>query len=171
MRGRLIHPYQVEIAQVDRSATDADPLGPATEGYDDVFREPALARADAGDRVGEVNRVEAAPITLHAQIESRSFEQLMQMYQGNAPRSQIDLVFHFRELEANGLVDANGLPMLYIGDRLHRILDKAGNLVQTIPNPPGLFAMEILPRSFGFGGRNLLVVSYAQRDQANNQLS
>jgi hypothetical protein len=77
-------------------------------------------------------------------------------------------VFHFRDLERTGLVDAaTGEARLRINDRLVAIHTLHGELVQAIRTPPGLYATEVQPQSFGLGlSRNLLLVTFDEREIA-----
>jgi hypothetical protein len=89
---------------------------------------------------------------------------------GNAPKSRIDLVFHFKNLERLGLVDsATGDSLLRPGDRLGCLRDLCGDLVQEIRTPPGLYITESRPLGFGLNmampRRNLLLVTFEDRMQ------
>ena len=93
---------------------------------------------------------------------------------GNAPRSQLDLVFHFKDLERLGLVDpASGDALIRPGDRLAAIYDKAGHLVQAVRTPPGLYVTEARPIGFGLSmarpRRNLLSVTFEDRQQGKRR--
>lgn len=96
------------------------------------------------------------------------FEALQQFGAGNSPNSRIVLVFHFRDLERMGLVDtATGESLLRINDRLVAIHRMDGVLVQAVRTPPGLYATEVQPQSFGLGlSRNLLLVTFDEREVA-----
>ena len=90
---------------------------------------------------------------------------------GNAPRSRIDLVFHFKDLARMGLVDGDtGDALLRPGDRLGALYDKAGALVQEVRTPPGLYVTEARPIGFGLNmarpRRNLLLVAFEDRQPA-----
>jgi len=65
-----------------------------------------------------------------------------------------------------GLVDAgSGDALLRVNDRLVAIHDLRGALVQRIRTPPGLYATEVQPQSFGLGlSRNLLLVTFEERE-------
>lgn len=161
MRGRLIFPMLVDVARFDPAAT----AGPASDGFDDEFREPVVDPPAGGSSGRGTVRREETVVTLHAQVEDDSFEALEMLRTGRSPRSAVRLVFHFAELEAQGLLDPDGLPLLRINDRLVSIRRPDGSLVQNIPNPPGLFCTESQPRAFGLGGeRNLLLMSFESRE-------
>lgn len=167
MRGRLINPFLAEIAQLDTVATAADPdgAGPGVTGYDPDFKETVILGAP-GARIDA--RKEKPPIRVPCQVEVGTFEALQQLAAGNSPNSRIVLVFHFRDLERIGLVDvATGEALLRINDRLVAIHRMDGVLVQAVRTPPGLYATEVQPQSFGLGlSRNLLLVPFDEREVA-----
>ena len=164
MRGRLIHPFLAEIAQLDTRATAE---GPPTPGYDPDFREPVLI-ADPGGGSHSARREHTA-IRLRCQVEVNTYNQSQASPSGDIPSGKIVLVFHFRDLEGLGMVDATtGEPTLHKGDRLVALRRVNGDLVQTFPDPPGLFATGVEPQSFGLSSqcRNLLLVTFDTREQA-----
>lgn len=172
MRGALIFRFLAEIHRVDTSALSADPdgAGPLTSGYDPDFREPVLIDTD-DDGIAEPLRREHPPVRIPCQFEPKAFEALRMTPSGNSPRSELALVFHFRDLERLGLVDQpSGDALVRVGDRLGAIYDLAGNLVQAIRTPPGLYMVEARPIGFGLyrakPSRNLLLVTFADRSQA-----
>ncbi len=162
MRGRLINPFLAELARLDTVATAADPDGPGplTSGYDPDFKETVVLPSP-----GNARR-EQPPIRLPCQVEIGTFEALQQLASGASPNSKVVLVFHFRDLERVGLVDpATKDALLRVNDRLVAIHDLDGNLVQAIRTPPGLYATEVQPQSFGLGlCRNLLLVTFEERE-------
>ena len=170
MRGRLIFAFLAEVARLDTLAiaqVDPDGPGPSTSGYDPDFKESVLVDAD-DDGIGERVRKEHPPVRLRCQVEPEAFEELHMFASGNAPHSRIVLVFHFRDLEQQGLVDAaTGDALIRPGDRLAAIYDLNQVLVQAIRNPPGLFVTEARPIGFGLNlakpSRNLLLVSFSNR--------
>lgn len=168
MRGRLINPFLAEIAQLDTVATAADPdgPGPGVSGYDADFKETVILEPAGGGRLDA--RKEKAPVRVPCQVEVGAFEALQQLGAGNSPNSRIVLVFHFRDLEQMGLVDAaTGEALLRINDRLVAIHRMDGALVQAVRTPPGLYATEVQPQSFGLGlSRNLLLVTFDEREVA-----
>jgi len=176
MRGRLIFPFLAEIHRLDTAATateDPDGTGPLAGGYDPDFKESVLVDQD-GDGVGERVREEHAPVRIPCQVEPEVFDQLRMLASGNAPRSNIDLVFHFKDLERLGLVDpASGDALVRPGDRLSALYDKAEELVQQIQTPPGLYVSEARPIGFGLNRarprRNLLLVSFSDRPRASRR--
>jgi len=173
MRGRLIFPFQAELCRQDTQATaslDPDGAGPLESGYDRDFREPVLADDD-GDGLGRAVRDEHPPVRLPCQVEAKVFDALQMAASGNTPDSAIELLFHFRNLEQQGLVDQEtGQALINPGDRLAGLYDAAGSLVFAVTNPPGLFVREARPLGFGLGRsrpqRNLLLVTLEDRRQA-----
>lgn len=160
MRGRLIAPRVVEIAQLDSQATTEGP-----PGVNPIFKEPRISYDANGART---NGRKESLIRLHAQIETGTYEKQRMQTTGNAPAAQLTLVFHFEELEELGLVDQEGRATLRVNDRLVAIYDREGcKILQSFPNPPGLYITELPPAAFGFGDtRNLLVARLGDRAQA-----
>lgn len=171
MRGRLIFPFLVELAPLDTAATestDPDGGGPLTSGYDELFRAPVKVLADGDDQTGVKARIESALIQLPAQIEPDQMNQLSMLLSGESPESNsFRVVFHYNDLEDQGLLHPDGTPTIKKRDRLTRILNMDGDLVETIANPPGLFVEQVMSRGWGLGGssptRNLLFVDFAER--------
>jgi hypothetical protein len=175
MRGFLINPVIAVIAQLDTLATDQDPdaSGALTSGYDDVLKEPRLVRRkprDFGAPRPPSTRREKQPIEIPTQIEARNEELQQEMAAGSTQGALLTLVFHFKDLEAIGMVDpTNGKALLKVNDRLCSLKHKiSGDLIQEYPTPPGLYAQEILPVSYGLigGYRNLLLVRFEDREQS-----
>jgi hypothetical protein len=173
VRGSLIFRFLAAVHRLDSRALaeeDPDGAGPLTGGYDPDFREPVLVDAN-DDGIAERLRREHPPVRVPCQVEPEAFEALRMTTNGNAPRSELALVFHFRDLESLGLVDAgSGDALIRVGDRLGALFDVAGNLVQAIRTPPGLYVVEARPIGFGLHrakpSRNLLLVAFADRPLA-----
>jgi len=166
VRGRLIFPFLIELAQLDTAGTSADPdgAGPMTSGFDADFRETAIL--PTSDGIGRSARVERTLFKLPGQFyNTDSFLRLQMLATGAAGSTGFTVLFHFRDLEAAGLVETTtGLSKIKVGDRLNAIYTMAGDLVQTIKNPPGAFVTEAQP-IFGLGrSRNLLAVTFRSRD-------
>jgi hypothetical protein len=161
MRGRLIQKFVAELGRIDTSAIEA------AGNFDDAFREATSIDTD-GDGVGDPTRQEMTAIQIPCQIESEVWEALSAHVMGADPDFDIRLVFHFRDLESLGLVGSDGNATITIGDRLIRILDKAGTTeIQQVPAERPLYVTEALPRGWGIcmanPTRNLLVVTFAAR--------
>jgi hypothetical protein len=165
MRGRLINPFLAEIAQLDTVATGADPDGPAplTSGYDDDFKETVVVSTSSQLRTDA--RKEKPLLRIPCQVEVSTLETLEQLGAGASPHSRLTLVFHFEHLEQSGLIDgATGTARLRVNDRLVAIYSCDGGLVHSVRTPPGLYAIEVQPQSFGMGlSRNLLLVTFQER--------
>ena len=128
------------------------------------------------DGIGERVRQEQPPVRVPCQVDTKAFEELRMFASGNAPRSRIDLVLHFKDLERLGLVDpATGDALVRPGDRLGAIYDKAGALVQAVRTPPGLYVTEARPIGFGLNlarpRRNLLLVTFEDRQPAARRVA
>lgn len=164
MRGRLIFPFIAELHRLDTMAMAPD--------YDEDFKEPILLDSN-DDGVAEPFRREHPPVRVPCQVESQAFEALRMATTGNTPRSSFDLVFHFRDLERLGLVDAaSGDALIRPSDRLGALYAKDGKLVQAVRTPPGLYVIEAKPIGFGLHrrrpSRNLLLVSFQDRATARS---
>jgi hypothetical protein len=75
-----------------------------------------------------------------------------------------------------GLVDGDtGDALLRPGDRLGALYDKAGELVQEVRTPPGLYVTEARPIGFGLNmarpRRNLLLVAFEDRQPAARRIA
>lgn len=169
-RGRLINRFTARLGVLDAEATGADPdtEGPATSGYDDVFRVPVLVSTEAAPTTGEVRRLELEQ-DLPCQVEDDTWEALQMMRSGDSPRTQVTIVFHFRDLEEREVVDERGEATCpKKGDRLVGIYQADGEtLVQAMPEgDEALYCTQVAPRSFGLSGgkRNLLVCTFERRD-------
>ena len=173
MRGRLVFPFLAELSRLDTHAmatVDPDGAGPLEAGYDPDFKEPVLVDRD-DDGIGERVRAEHPPVRVPCQVDTKVFEELRMFASGNAPRSRLDLVFHFKDLERLGLVDpGTGDALVRPGDRLGALYDKAGELVQAVRTPPGLYVTEARPSGFGLNmarpRRNLLIATFEDRQPA-----
>jgi hypothetical protein len=166
MRGRIIYPFILELAQLDTVSTEADPdaAGPLTSGYSDLFKEPV--RVPDGSQLGTDARQETT-IEVVAQIEPEVMERLQMMAGGDSPDGRLFAICHFSQLELDNLVDANGLPTIRKSDRLVAIKEctPAKDLVMNITNPPGLYVSQVQSRGFGFGRkRNLLMLEFTDRE-------
>ena len=166
MRGRLIFPFLAQIYRLDTQTT----AGTDPSGFDPDFKESRVVDS-MDDGVGQRIRNELPPIKLLCQIEPKTFEELAMFASGNSPRANINLVFHFKDLERMGLVDETGEAMIRPGDRLGGIYDKADVLVQVIRNP--MYAIDSRPMGFGLHrakpSRNLLFVTFDSRQQASRR--
>lgn len=178
MRGRLIFPFLAELHRLNTAGTattDPDDAGPLTSGYDPDFKEPVGVDSN-DDGIGEPVRVEHPAVSVPCQVEPKTLEELRMFAAGNSPRSRVELVFHFRDLERLGLVGApTGDALVHPGDRLGALYDRAGALVQAVRTPPGLYVTEARPIGFGLHrprpSRNLLLVAFEDRQLAAGRAS
>jgi hypothetical protein len=149
MRVRLVRPLLAEIAQLDTLATAQAP------GYDPDFQEPSAG-----------TRQEKIPIQVPAQVEITSHDVLQQSMAGNVPDSRLVLVMDYEDLARRGLIDpATNETTLRVGDRLVRLLNGIGVLIETYPNPPGMFLTELRPVCGLERDRNLLLAFFNDREQ------
>lgn len=168
-RGRLIFPITAEVARLDLAGTAADPDsgGPLTSGYDPVFREPVML--PSSDRLGSSARKEVL-VQLPAQIDGlrtqEDYERLQMVASGNVDTALFALIFHFADLEQASLIDGTtGRALIQPGDRLNALYRPDGTLIQSFPDPPGLYVREATPIGIGpAGDRNLLRVLFHSRD-------
>jgi hypothetical protein len=162
MRGRLIQKFTAEIARLDTESTESSGY------YDDTFRELVHSDAASGDGIGTKQRQEHTVVKLPCQVSDDTWEALQARDQGNTPQSEVVLWFHFRDLENNSLVAADGTSLINVGDRLVTIRDHlTDDVVHTVRTPPGLYVKEARPRGFGIcmarPKRNLLRVAFEER--------
>lgn len=163
MRGRLIQQFTARVVQLDRATMRSG------DHYDDDFREPKLRTDPSRDNVGEMDRIELAPVLVPCQIDPETTADGVRMLAGgHGPIQRIGLLFHFRDLESLGLVDVNGNAVFRQGDRLDAILSKDQSRVEyTAPTPPGLYVASVNPRGWGLfrraPSRNLLFVEFLDR--------
>lgn len=172
MRGRLIFPMLIELGLLDTDSTaaiDPDGDGPKTSGYDDDFREPVIVapvEEDSSER-GTIARIDRV-VELYAQVEDANADVLNMAASGNNPRSMIGLVFHFKDLEDAGAVQAGtGKPIIKApGARLLAIRNpRTGDVIERFDSAPGFYAIEARSMGFGMGAdRNLLLVIFEERD-------
>jgi hypothetical protein len=156
-RGRLIFPFLIEIAPIDIAASAA------SSGYDPDFRERVVQAT--GDRIGDSRRVEGALYKIPGQFYSTdSFRRISMAGTGNLDNSGFTVLVHFKDLEAQGLIDTSTqTSLLKVGDRLNAVYRMDGVLVQTVP-ASGVFITEAQP-IFGLNGfRNLLECTFKSRD-------
>ena len=169
MRGRLIQIFLAEIIRLDRALMIVAP-SEAGVGFDPDFHEPVLVDRD-DDGVGERRRLELPAVRGPWQIGPKTFGERRMFDAGDSPHPKLQLVMHFKDLERLGLVDARtSEPLVAPGDRLAALYDRAGELVQAIRTPSGLYVTEARPIGWGLNvmrpRRNLLLVTFDARQQA-----
>jgi hypothetical protein len=160
MRGRLIFRFLAQFYPLDTAAIEAGGY------YDEDFGSISKTDSDS-DGIGESNRQEGTAYTIPCQVEDNLYSRYNKSVLGDLPEFDMVLVIHFRDLELNSLVDADGTANIKKGDRLNALQNIHGVVVQTIQNPPGLYVVEARPVSFGLNmadpRRNLLLVFLKQR--------
>lgn len=160
MRGRLIQQFVAVLYRLDPEATAAVPGG----GYDPVFREPL--RVPDGTQLGAPSRRELDPIRLRCQIDRTNFDGASLLRDGYQPEHQLQIALHWPELEARGLIDTGGNPLIAPGDRIGAIETTAGAAEATFPDPPGLWVRSCERAghglaAFGVARTNLLILHCA----------
>ncbi len=160
MHVRLINSFTCCIARLDTVATAQTTGG--KPGYDPTFNEPEVKIID-GKRVGA--REEKNLVRIQAQIEDGTWELMRAYDNGNDPQIRVTLIADFQDLKDRELVDCvDGRLLFNVNDRLDRIEDRAGEIVQRVRNPPGLYCVEVRPMSYGIGGRlNLCLMAFQER--------
>lgn len=164
MYTRLISPMIAVIGRLD-TTTMAAPVAGFDSGYDRVFREPR--RLPAAGQVGTSTRTEIE-VRVRCQVETEHQNRLQAAQAGDSPTSEFTLVMRSRELEDEGLLDANGDPILKKQDRLIRIETRDGDVEQTFPDPPGLYVHEVRKDSHGMSliapRAQLVIVTFRARE-------
>jgi hypothetical protein len=160
-RGRLIFPIYVTIRRFDPVATEA------AGGYDPIAGETKLLPSTDG--LGTNARVDYTDIEVPCQAEEKSFfEDLSQMMQGNAPKSEMHLTFHINDLKSLGYwqetAEWGGRCTFAVGDRIIGLRDRWNQQLFKVPENPGLFIQELLPTGF-LGTQNLIVAKLSDRSK------
>jgi len=164
MRGRLINPFLATIARLDTASTAAAASG---VGFDEDFLEPKLVAPQSGSGRGTSTRQEITTV-LPCQVVPEKEEEQRVSPSGATPQTRIRLLFHMRDLERASLVDAHGMPLLRVNDRLVDLRERhTGALVQEFPTGRELYATEIRSRGYGIGRkRNLVQATFEVRDRS-----
>jgi len=159
MKGRIVAPFLASIAQLNTAATAAN-----TPGYDSLFSEPDTTIDVLGNRA--TARQETI-VQCRCQVESGTFERQQMTPMGNAPASQLVLVFHWSDLTDANLVGADNRPKLQVNDRLVQIIRIEDNVVMTDFSLVPVYITDATPSGYGFGGSvNLLICRFGDRPQA-----
>jgi len=164
IRVPLLDPVDAVISRLDIQATqNANPVGPATSGYDRHLREPVISRTAGGIR--QVATQYMAQIRVPCQVKVLTDDELSMIGDGNAPMSRRVLVMHRGHLETLGLLRTSGDCVLKTGDRLDRMEKRRlGLAIETFIKP--LFVFEVAARGWGMGpaGRDLVFVTLMHRN-------
>jgi len=115
--------------------------------YDDVWGAPTPT-AD-GTQTGADSRRELAPITQLCQLDRQEWGKRTLTAGGESDVSDIVIELRKDHLEAAGLMGSNGLPLIHIGDRIDRILQRDGTVAMDFPHPPGMWVNEVEPLGYG----------------------
>jgi hypothetical protein len=137
MRGRLINRATIRLYRLDATASDAVVGG----GYDDDLR--CLLPVDDNTQLGTSSRVEQAPVDLPCQVGRRAWGAATPRGSGYEIDYDLEFVLFIPDLEAAGLMDANGTPEITNGDRVGALLRIDGTVEETFDNPPGLFVVRV----------------------------
>lgn len=176
MRGRLIFPVKLSIAQLDTVATEAndpDGAGAKTSGYDDDFLEPEMiAPSDgaSGAPRGTFTTTYKTPILIPAQFEDESFEEVQEMISGSSPNYKFTAVMHFKNLEDSSLVRDDGRPVINTEDKFMGIYHyMTEELIELAPSDRDIVVTEVKPASYGLSSfkRNLLIVTFEDREKSS----
>jgi len=159
VRGILIQKFLAVIRRLDTTATAAV----ATGGYDDVFGD-TLPTED-GSQFGGDSRREHAALSVPCQVDRRGWG-MDQLYRsGHQENTTVVLTLHMPDLENQGLLDADGNPIIRPGDRIEKITDIAGNLQVAFPEADGGMYIETVEQAghgLNYGGIarfNLVILS------------
>ncbi len=150
----LIFPKLVDIQRLN---TDAQVV---ERTVNTSLRDLLAANANDGTDRDDGRRY-SDTLTMRAQIETGQNNALSVSPFGSTPSSDMRLVFLLSDLACMNLVSPVGRPLLKPRDRLVAIRDEMGNVIQSFPDPPGMFFLEVVPSGYGFGSgaANLVVVS------------
>lgn len=146
-RGRLINIMTAGFQRQDVVSTVQDP----------VYNEPVVDRVDL-----PVNE-------LPCQVEEPSWFRATFKPGGLEQDGEITIILHYADLEASGLIDANGTPLINIGTRLNYVRRTLGPIIQQWPE--GVYVVQARDSSFGLSvdadpTRNLLILLLAPRAKA-----
>jgi hypothetical protein len=158
------------VSRLDIPATarvDPDGAGPITDGYDPDLREP-IAYTDADGSRAVTTRYRQ-PVQIPCQVEIKSFEELRQVFQGDAPITTMVFVLHNKDLVRLGLLKCdsgcNDVSLkLKTNDRIDGVLCKRRR-VPNIDLKEELYIYRIDPGSWGMGpsGTDLKIVYTTNR--------
>lgn len=160
-RGRLIWPFTAEVLLFNTAITALN--GPDGVGFDHDFKAP-LKQTN-----GTTSRVFDHAIRLQAQVETERdpFNELRMLNTGDDSTTEVVLVFHFQQLEDEGLVDSSGRAKIVKGSKLGRVWNRDMVEVDNFTERD-VVVTHAKPHSFGLSGgnRNLLVVRFARRQRS-----
>jgi hypothetical protein len=151
-RGRLINKFLATFEILDTASTVYD-----TDYHDLDFNNNSV-RAET-------------EVVLPCQVEDPSWFRATFKHTGLEQDGEFSLILHYADIELMGLLDANNKSTINIGTRLSSISTDAGIVLNSFPNPPGLYVTQAKDNSFGLSmdnspTRNLLFLLLAPRPQA-----
>lgn len=139
--------------------------------FNDVLKEPVYSDPN-GDGVGEDARVETQ-VQLTGQLSTAEWERLRMALGGDAPVTEITIIFDYEELFNLGYVDPDTQEMAILrpGDRLISVSDEMGLTIIRFPDDPAerdgrpqLRVQQARPSGF-MVSQNLVVATFSQRDR------
>jgi hypothetical protein len=161
----LLFPSAVIISRLDIRKTRAvnPPGAQEAVGYDEDFREP-IPYESAGKLLD--TRRYKPEVRVPCQVEVRTFEELNQVFGGDAPVTDKVFVLHNRDLLRLGLLETDCCTTkIKKNDRIERdeVLGRPGDVSQAFAEP--LFIYRIDPGSWGMGssGQDLQIVYTTDR--------
>lgn len=172
----LLFPSVVVLQRLDTRSTrlvDPDGLGPLTSGYDDDLREPIPY--EEVDLVDDSKNLRTTvrylpPLRLPCQVETRTFEELNQVYQGDATLTNMVFVLHRMDLQRMGLIGTDegcskfGGTLLKVNDKITAIEKQGFSGQSQLPLKFPLYVMAVLPGSWGMGdGHDLEMLLVSNR--------
>lgn len=172
MRAPLLFPSLLKVSRLDIVATervDPDgPAGPLTSGYDPDLREPVVYTDASGSRASSVRY--KPPVLIPCQVEIKKFEELRQVFGGDAPITEMVFVLHNKDLVRMGLLKCgsgcgtDGTLKLKTNDRIDAVLCRRKR-VPNIDLKEDLYIFRIDPGSWGMGpsGTDLKIVYTTNR--------
>lgn len=167
MRVRLIHRFICTIYRLDAIATAAVVGG----GYDADFH--TVRQVRDGSPLGVPSRRELTALRLPCQVARRAWGEDQPTPAGHEIKYDIQLRLWWPDLEAAGLIDANGVAQIAQGDRIGALETLAGVVEETFPHPPGLFVEHVERGGFGpaaFGTpRTALLILYCRLAAATRE--
>lgn len=123
-------------------------------GFDDVFG--GVKPVNDGTQEGDTRLREMEPITLVCQVDRNAWGNRNMAPGGYIEQRRTIFVVERRRLAAKGLIDARGLPKINVGDRIGKLMDMGGNLVESFDVPNGLWVHHVGRAGHGlkaFGNR------------------
>ena len=152
--GRLIFPVLAELCPFEEALEDPD------------FKEPVRIQKEA-DGPGTRAKSTGAPYRLPCQVEPEEYAALNMQANGDAPRTQMHLIFHVRSLR--------GARPPQVRDRLAGLYTLRGSPLTASEATPELYATEVRPLSYGLNRgaseANLLRVTFRDRSEGVRRLT